>query len=186
MPAEVTIRSAGPDDAELLAAFGRQAFADTFAPDNSPQNMSAYLDQSFGPDIQRTEIADPANAHLIATVGNDLAGYAMLRAGQVPDSVTGPRPIELVRLYAAQRWIGHGVGAALMQASLNEATARGFETVWLGVWEHNPRAREFYDRWNFIDAGAHVFQLGVDSQTDLLLERPAQSPPGDASDEPAH
>jgi ribosomal protein S18 acetylase RimI-like enzyme len=63
------------------------------------------------------------------------------------------------------------VGAALMQACIGEAKQRGYETLWLGVWEHNQRARAFYRRWNFQEVGTHIFQLGNDPQTDILMER---------------
>jgi ribosomal protein S18 acetylase RimI-like enzyme len=63
------------------------------------------------------------------------------------------------------------VGAALMQACIDEARRRGHKTLWLGVWEHNPRAQAFYRKWNFVEIGTHVFHLGNDPQTDLLMQR---------------
>jgi GNAT superfamily N-acetyltransferase len=77
----------------------------------------------------------------------------------------------LLRLYTRKEWIGCGVGAALMQACIDEAKQRGCDTLWLGVWEHNARARAFYGRWGFQQAGSHIFQLGDDPQTDFLLQR---------------
>ncbi len=90
---------------------------------------------------------------------------------KVLDTITGHKPIELVRLYVSQESIGSGVGAALMQACLDEAALKGHETLWLGVWEHNTRARDFYRKWNFRESGTHVFQLGNDPQTDILMQR---------------
>ena len=77
----------------------------------------------------------------------------------------------MVRLYVLREWIGRGVGRELMQACLNEARQAGFRTIWLGVWERNPRAQAFYRKWNFRVVGEHVFQLGSDPQRDLLMER---------------
>jgi len=39
------------------------------------------------------------------------------------------------------------------------------------VWENNHRAQKFYGTWEFRKIGTHVFQLGGDAQTDLLMER---------------
>ncbi len=68
-------------------------------------------------------------------------------------------------------WLGRGVGAALMRACLDEARRNQHQTLWLGVWEHNQRAQAFYRQWDFREVGTHIFQLGSDAQTDLLLER---------------
>jgi ribosomal protein S18 acetylase RimI-like enzyme len=95
----------------------------------------------------------------------------MLRSGDVEDGVNGEKPIELVRLYVSRDSLGSGLGAALMQACIGEARRRGHQTLWLGVWEHNTRARAFYRRWNFREVGTHVFQLGDDPQTDILMQR---------------
>ncbi len=85
--------------------------------------------------------------------------------------MTGPKPLELVRLYVLPESIGHGIGARLMQECLDTAASRGFETLWLGVWEHNPRAIRFYQKWEFEEVGSHLFQLGSDAQTDLILQK---------------
>ena len=98
------------------------------------------------------------------------AGYAKLRTGHADPSVTGPEPVELERLYVGRHVIGSGVGAALMQASLDAAQAAGHRTVWLGVWERNARAISFYVKWGFRIVGEHTFMLGTDAQRDLIME----------------
>jgi ribosomal protein S18 acetylase RimI-like enzyme len=95
----------------------------------------------------------------------------MLRSGNVLPEVTGGNPIELVRLYVSRESLGSGVGAALMQACISESNRQGYRTLWLGVWEHNHRAQAFYRKWNFHEVGTHVFQLGEDPQTDILMQR---------------
>ena len=76
-----------------------------------------------------------------------------------------------MRLYAGREFIGKGVGAALMRRCLDEAARLECDVIWLGVWEHNKRAQDFYRRWKFTDAGSHIFQVGSDAQTDLLMQR---------------
>ena len=164
------VRRGKPDDAELLAELGKRTFSETFASDNTPENMAAYLASAFSPLQQASELADPHCVFFIAETDGVVVGYAMLRSGNVPAGVTGD-PIELVRLYVSRESLGGGVGAALMQACIDEAQRAGFESLWLGVWEHNPRAQAFYRKWNFHEVGTHVFQLGDDPQTDVLLQR---------------
>ena len=167
----ISLRPAGPGDNELLAEMGASTFADTFGPDNTPENMVAYLAASFSPARQAVELADPGTLFLIAEVNGAAQGYVRLREGPAPACVSGARPLEIVRLYARQAFIGRGVGAALMRASLAEAARRGCDSVWLDVWEHNPRAIAFYERWGFNKVGTAVFPLGNDLQTDFLMQK---------------
>ncbi len=43
--------------------------------------------------------------------------------------------------------------------------------IWLGVWEHNPRAQAFYKRHGFKVVGEHHFQTGDVTDTDLIMEK---------------
>jgi diamine N-acetyltransferase len=171
----IKIRHAESSDNVLLAEFGAQAFYDSFAADNTPEDMAAYLAASFSPEVQASEIADPSSVFLIAEIEGAIAGYARLKGGNVPAAVTGDHPVELMRIYAGKEWIGKGAGGALMSACLNEAERRGYDTIWLGVWERNLRAQAFYRKWGFVDAGAHTFQLGGDLQNDLVMQRAVKS-----------
>jgi ribosomal protein S18 acetylase RimI-like enzyme len=167
----ITIRRAAPADAARLAAFAGAAFVDTFGADNRPEDMRAYLAESFGEPVQRRELEDPEVTVLLAESGNELMGYAMLRDGDVAAPVDGSSAIEIARLYAGKRWIGAGVGALLMRSCLTEAQSRDKETIWLGVWERNARAIAFYRRWGFADVGSQSFQLGGDLQSDRVMAR---------------
>jgi ribosomal protein S18 acetylase RimI-like enzyme len=165
------VRRGNAEDAELLAELGARTFSETFAPDNTPEDIAAYLASAFNPAQQAAELADPDCLFQIAETNGVPVGYALVRSGNVPPDVTGNKPIELVRLYVSRESLGSGVGAALMQACIGEAKQRDYETLWLGVWEHNQRAQAFYRKWNFNEVGTHVFQLGDDPQTDILMQR---------------
>jgi GNAT superfamily N-acetyltransferase len=169
--AEVTVRHGTADDAALLAELGARTFRDTFAADNTPEDMARYLAEAFTPEKQAAELVDPSSTLLIAEVGGVAVGYARLKDGERPTCITGPRPIELARIYAEASWLGRGVGAALLRACLDEATRGGFGAVWLGVWERNVRARAFYRKWGFVEVGTQVFQLGRDRQNDVVMQR---------------
>jgi ribosomal protein S18 acetylase RimI-like enzyme len=165
------IRRAGALDASLLANLGATTFFETFITSTTEADMAQYLAASFSPDLQRAELADKQNTGLIAEINNIAVGYAMLREGAPPDQNDAADSIELVRLYAKKEWHGHGVGATLMQACIDEARAQGFKELWLGVWEHNTRAQAFYHKWQFEKFGEHIFHLGGDPQNDFLMRR---------------
>lgn len=168
----LTIRTATHEDAALLARIGAEMFAETFAGENTPENMAAYLADSFSPEIQAEELAEAGSVFLIAEIAGDAAGYARLIVGSTEASVRATRPVELVRIYAGGKWLGQGVGTGLMQACLTEAARLGADMIWLGVWEQNPRAIRFYQKWGFVQVGTHGFQLGDELQTDWIMQRP--------------
>jgi GNAT superfamily N-acetyltransferase len=167
----INIRRATIADSSLLAELGTRTFRDSFGSANTPGDMAKYLSESFSPSIQAAELADPRNAFLLAEVESQPVGYVRLREGPSPPVVFGSRPLEIVRFYAVEAWIGRGVGATLMKACLDLAAQEGHNTLWLDVWEHNPRAIAFYKKWGFEVVGNQPFRLGDDLQHDLLMAR---------------
>ena len=170
----ITIRQAIRQDALLLYNLGIKTFADTFASQNTPENMAAYLASAFQPQKIATDLADPVCTYLIAENEEQVVGYARMYGGKpapIPDLI---RPVELSRIYSVQEYIGLGVGSALMSACLSKAAQDGYQTIWLGVWQNNPRAIAFYQKWDFRIVGTQVFQLGSDLQTDYLMQRPVR------------
>lgn len=165
---EISIRRAGPDDAEALAGLAARVFHATFAASNDPADMAEYLAGAFGPARQLAEIAAPGASTLLA-VRDGPIGFAQLRGGPPPGCVTTPDPIEIWRFYLDPAWHGRGVARRLMDAALAEAAARGAGSAWLGVWEHNARAIAFYRKFGFVDVGSHDFRLGRDLQTDRIM-----------------
>src|SRR2546423_14604777 len=108
------IRHATNTDATLLAELGPRTFYDTFAADNKPEDIAAYLAEAFTTEQLATELADPRRSFLIAEIDGRAAGYAQLRAGHVPECVSGARPVELARLYATREWLGGGGGGGVV------------------------------------------------------------------------
>lgn len=173
----IAVRRATAGDAGALSALGASTFRETFEGDNAPADMARYLAQAFSPERQAAEIADPAAIVLLAERRDEggaavLVGYAHLVVGSSAEAVRGPAPVELKRLYVARAWHGRRVAHALMDAAVEAARERGGRTLWLGVWERNPRAVAFYGKYGFERVGEHTFLLGADAQVDWLLARP--------------
>lgn len=166
------IRCGVPADAPVLAAVARDTFFDTFAATNDAADMAIHLERAYGVAQQSAELADPHIVTLLVEAGGQAVGYAQLREGHVPACVRGPRPIEVWRFYVAREWHGQGIAQALMERVRAEAAARSAGTLWLGVWDRNPRAQAFYRKCGFVDVGEHVFLFGTDPQTDRVMEAP--------------
>ena len=164
LPHGLIIRPATPADAAALAAFGARTFRETFEPDNRAEDVAAYVDVTYSVARQEAEIADSRRTTLMAESFSDLVAFAQTREGDAP--------IELLRFYVDRAWHGRGVAHTLMAAVFAAARARGAQTLWLGVWEHNARAIAFYHKHGFEDVGSHEFVLGTDHQIDRLMARP--------------
>ena len=172
-----SIRLAKQADAPLLAAMGAKTFSETFAKDNTPQDLAEYLRKNFSPEIQSTELAQPGSLFLILEKGGTPAGYARLldhsseACLKESDQWGHLHLMELVRIYLLQAKTGYRLGDVLMKACLEQAQMQGAEVLWLGVWERNAHAIAFYSRWGFEKVGTHIFLLGQDRQTDNIMAR---------------
>lgn len=162
------IRRGVASDASILSAFAARTFSETFGAFNQPEDMEIFLSTHYGVEIQTRELNDPDVVILLAFYDATLIAYAQTRRSSPPPCVTQPRPIELQRFYVDKPAHGKGVAQRLMQSALDVARAMGGEHVWLGVWEHNPRAIGFYRKYGFEDVGSVDFYVGSDQQTDRV------------------
>jgi len=166
------VRRATMADAARLSAVGAALFTQTFASQNTAENMQSYLERAFDEDVQRRDLADASNLIWIAE-GEDATpiGYAHLKLGSSPPTTDVARAAELARIYADRRWHGQGVGAELLATCLDAARAWGASVIWLGVWRENPRGIAFYQKHGFHIVGEQTFRLGSDLQHDWVMLR---------------
>ena len=169
-----SIRKAKPNDATRLAALAEKTFRDTFGADNTSADMDQHVLETYSAQIQTREILDPNMVTFVCELENELIAYAQLNWLPAPSYVTAQRPVEIRRFYLDSPWHGQGIANALMNQVLEHVTAKNADQIWLGVWEHNPKARRFYQKMGFLEVGEHVFQLGSDPQRDLILSRKVQ------------
>jgi ribosomal protein S18 acetylase RimI-like enzyme len=170
---DIQIRFANIQDVEMLNELSRQTFWDAFHkhPKNAPHDTAAYMAGAFSVERLSGQLSDPTNIFLIAETDGEAAGYARLVRDYTEPGITAKRPIELNRLYVHQRFLGKGVGPALMEKCFEIGKENGHDVIWLGVWEYNPRAQAFYTKNGFRVVGKHIFQYGSDPQTDRLMQK---------------
>jgi len=157
---DVIIRRAMSSDASTLADFAARVFIVTFGPDNRAEDMDAYVTKTYGVEQQRREIEDPRIVTLLVEEGGRLIAFAQLRVA--------PEEVEIARFYVDPQWHGRGVAKTLMDTCLK--AAGNANRIWLAVWEKNPRAIAFYEKYGFRVTGSQVFVLGSDVQTDRVME----------------
>lgn len=168
---DIFTRPATLKDAELIADLSRQTFYETFASQNTSANMEKFLNEQFTREKLIAEVNEPWLVFFLAFINDEAVGYVKLRDGNVPPELVGQSCIEIARIYSVQHMIGKGVGKKLIQASLDVATQRKKQTLWLAVWKENQRAIDFYERWGFKIFGEQDFVLGDDVQRDWLMKK---------------
>ena len=168
LPSSWTLRRAGPAD---LAAYGelcRATFTATFRAFHDADSMARHVAWAFNDDRLGADMTDAARTVIVATAGDDLIGYVLLRAGDAPPAVRAARPVEIGRFYVASPWHGRGVADALMDAAIAEARHRGADVAWLAAWEQNPRALRFYARRGFAVVGNATYLFDGQTEHDYL------------------
>lgn len=167
----IKIRYADANDLKLIKNVSWQTFFDTFYQHNTKENMELFLKNNFSEEAVIQELNAKANTFMMAYLHKQLVGYAKLSEEKQPPELTSPKHIEIARLYAAKEKIGSGVGKALMNECLEKGRQKGKEVIWLGVWEHNQKAIQFYRRWGFEKFSEQTFMLGNDKQNDWLMKK---------------
>lgn len=166
----IAVRIALPEEASMIAEISRETFKETFAAVNSASNMDKFLAEQFTREQLMSEVGVPGNIFLLAEWDNLIAGYAFLKEayhGEMDPNTS----LEISRIYVRSPFIRKGVGRALMESIIQRATTLGKNCLWLGVWEHNPKAIEFYSRFGFEKFAEKDFLLGDDLQHDWVMKR---------------
>ena len=168
---EISISKASVKDAEVIARLSRQTFYDAFAADNTKENMDKFMQEQFSKEELMKEVTDMNGIFFLAYDEDNAVGYVRMREGEKYAEFKNAPSIEIARIYALQSAIGKGVGSALIKLCIETAKELNKKILWLGVWEHNKRAIDFYSKWGFEKFGEHTFVLGDDPQTDWLMKK---------------
>ena len=168
---EIKIKKIGLAQMEQLQIVSRQTFLETFTEGNTEENLQLYLEEGFTANKLTSELADPGSEFYFAMSGNKVAGYLKINAGQAQTEIRDRDALEIERIYILKAFQGQKVGQILFDTAINIAKQAGAGYVWLGVWEANLRAINFYKKNGFVQFDKHVFKLGTDEQTDIMMKK---------------
>lgn len=163
------IRVATVKDVEAICLISVKTFVETYGEQNTPKNLQKYLEERFNIKQISDEILTPETVFLLVELNTEVIGYAKIRVNLVenPD----PKALEIERIYIEKAFHGQKLGAVLMQKCMDISRKKDYQSLWLGVWEYNPKAISFYKKWGFEIFGTHIFQLGDDAQMDYLMTK---------------
>jgi ribosomal protein S18 acetylase RimI-like enzyme len=158
------------NDIQLLQKISRQTFSETFSSGNTEENMKKYLEEGFSAEKVTAELEDPGSQFYFATLHNNVIGYLKLNFGQSQTELKDNNAIEIERIYVLKDFQGKKVGQLLYEKAIGIAKQENAEYVWLGVWEENVKAINFYKKNGFVEFDKHIFKLGDDEQTDIMMK----------------
>jgi len=157
-------------DIDQLQKIGKQTFFETFASGNTEENMTKYLEEGFSAEKLSTELNDKNSEFYLASLDNNVIGYLKLNFGQSQTEIKEDKSLEIERIYVLKEFHGKSVGQLLYDKAIQIAREKNTDYVWLGVWEENPRAINFYKKNGFVEFDKHIFKLGDDEQTDIMMK----------------
>ena len=163
------IEKATTKEIDLLLELGKTTFTQTFAADNTPENMAAYMNRAFTHEKLKSELENPNSEFYLVRIDEEAIGYLKVNTASAQ---TEPQPhdvLEIERIYVLKDFYGHGIGLKLLEKSIAIAREKHLKSIWLGVWERNHRALRFYEKNGFQVFDKHVFKMGTDEQTDLMM-----------------
>ncbi|MBL7818740.1 MAG: GNAT family N-acetyltransferase [Saprospiraceae bacterium] len=166
----IEIKKATLNDIEQLQQIGRQTFFETFAATNTEENMSKYLDEGFSLEKLAAELNDKSSEFYFALINDEVIGYLKLNFGQSQTELKDDKALEIERIYVLKAFHGQKVGQLLYDKAIQVAKQMSVNYIWLGVWEENPRAIRFYKKNGFVEFDKHIFKLGDDEQTDIMMK----------------
>jgi ribosomal protein S18 acetylase RimI-like enzyme len=167
----IKIRKAVETDYKILANLGAKTFRQTYRDKVKSSDMSYYIKNIFNKNQVLKEIKDLSFTILVASKNGKAVGYAKLLKSEIP-SVSKPfKGIELVRVYVLKNHQGQKIGSKLLGECAKIARKRKFRYIWLGVWEKNNEAIDFYKKSGFKLFGNCKFSFGTDIHNDLLMKK---------------
>ncbi len=166
----IAIKKVTTADIQELQKISKQTFLDTFSAQNSEENMKKYVEDSFSIDKLLSELTNPNSEFYFALIENDVVGYLKLNFGASQTELKDNKALEIERIYVSKEFHGKKVGQLLYDKAIQIAKQSHADYVWLGVWEENPRAINFYKKNGFVEFDKHIFVLGDDEQTDIMMK----------------
>jgi len=167
---DINIRRLSIADIDALQQLSRQTFFETFSALNTEENMTNYLRDSFSTEKLSEELTNTSSEFYFAEIDSVPIGYLKINVGSAQTELKDDKALEIERIYVIAEFQGKKIGQLLYDYALDLAMQGKYDYIWLGVWEENQKAIKFYTKNGFVEFDKHVFRLGNDEQTDIMMK----------------
>jgi ribosomal protein S18 acetylase RimI-like enzyme len=165
----LSLLKVSPEYLSPLQQLSAKTFIDTYAQFNTEEDMQNYIATEFSDEKLLADINSPHVVFYLAMEGNVPVGYIKVNYTTSQTDVNDGKSLELERIYVLKEHQGKKIGQFLLDAARDIAVKSDLDYLWLGVWDKNTNAQQFYAKNGFTAFGTHDFMLGNDRQTDILL-----------------
>jgi diamine N-acetyltransferase len=167
----LVIQIARINDAPVLTELGVTTFCEAYSEFNKKENVESYITLELNIGRITEELSNEDNVFFIATYKDIPVGYSKMRTIKKPGELADNNPIEIERIYVLKDYYAKKIGSALMKTCIEHARSKQHDVIWLGVWEHNHKAINFYRSWGYELFSSHIFRFGNEDQTDVLMKK---------------
>ncbi len=167
---DLVIRKINIDHLSQLQKIGKTTFAETFTEHNTKEDLDKYLEESFSNEKLSSELNNPHSSFYFVEIEDNVVGYLKINFGASQTELKDNEALEIERIYVLQAFHGKKLGQALYEKAISIAKEMKVKYIWLGVWEQNHRALQFYKKNGFVQFDTHIFKLGNDEQTDIMMK----------------
>lgn len=158
------------DDLDILQAISIQTFTETFSEQNTESDMQTYIAENLSKERLIKEINFPGSNFYFIKSEHKVIGYLKTNSGEAQTEKQPGNALEIERIYVVKEFHGKYIGKLLLNKAIAIARQQQCRYIWLGVWEENKKAISFYEKNGFTVFDKHLFKLGADEQTDLLMK----------------
>lgn len=159
------------EDLLKLQEISCETFKETFKDQNSPENLSDYLERAFNLTQLEKELSNIYTEFFFVYFNNEVAGYIKINTSDAQSEKMGDDSLEIERIYIRSKFQNHGLGKYLINKAIEIALKENKKKIWLGVWEKNENAIAFYKKMGFVQTGAHSFYMGDEEQIDFIMTK---------------
>ena len=170
LPNNIEIQLVNSKETEELRKISIQTFTETFANQNTENDMQKYVSEKLSLGQLSKELNSENSTFYFLKYNEQVIGYLKLNIKDAQTEAQGNDCIEIERIYIKKEYQGKDFGKLLMQKAIEIAKRFQYTCIWLAVWEHNTKAINFYKKLGFIEFDKHSFQLGDDLQLDIMMK----------------
>lgn len=167
---DIELRKISVEDIGKLIEISIQTFSETFASTNTPEDLDHYFAYAYDEEKLLKELQCENSWFYFAEVDGALAGYLKVNVGDAQTELQEDDGYEVERIYVLKKYYGSGIGAKLMDFAIEKGRALERKYLWLGVFEANFRAQNFYKKYGLSAFSEHVFMMGESAQRDVLMK----------------
>lgn len=164
------INKATLNNVNEILFISEKTFCESYTKYNTAENMRLYLEENITLEKLTDELNNPDSEFYLALKENEVIGYLKINFGTAQNDINDKKSLEIERIYISNEFHGKGFGHSLFNKAVEIAQLHNLDYIWLGVWENNLKAINFYERNGLKAFDKHSFKFGKEIQTDILMK----------------